>query len=475
MNQLRFLGYLALLLALLGVPSTAAQTNHPQKVFVVPVQADIMPPLVYVIRRGVKEAISANATLIVLEMDTNGGRLDTTEEIIKILGQFKGPIVTYVNRKAFSAGAFIAVATSKIYMAPQSVIGAAAPMLLIPGGGPAQVPETVEAKMTSAVRALVRANAEKNGYNVEVIEAMIDKTRKFEIDGEVLNEKGQILTLTNVQAEKEYGKPPRRLLSSGTVNSVSELLDRLGYANAETVRIQETGVEKFGAWINALSPILLVIGLLGLYLEFKTPGFGLPGIVGISAFAIYFLGGFVAGLSGMEWLALFIVGLVLFILEVLVFPGTVALGLLGGALILISIVMAMVDIYPAYPVVPNLPNVPSRFAVPLDRILTTLSITGISAAICVWALSRILPKTSLYASMVSATASGEATILSLARTEEARMGLEGETISDLRPGGKVRFGDEIVDAVSEGQLIPKKRRVRVVGSTGGQPVVQSLD
>ena len=475
MNWLRFL--LSFVALCLGASSFGAEPKNSAggKVYVVPVKADITPPLPYVIRRGIKEAIANQATMVVLEMDTDGGRLDTTEEIIKILGQFHGPIVTFVNQKAFSAGAFIAVATSKIYMAPQSVIGAAAPLMLIPGGGPAQLPETVEAKMTSAVRALVRANAEKNGYNVQVIEAMIDKTRKLEIDGEVLNEKGQILTLTNVQAEKEYGTPPRALLSSGTVRSVSELLGRLGYANAETVRIEETGVEKLGAWINALSPILLLIGVIGLYLEFKTPGFGLPGIVGLSAFAIYFLGGFVAGLSGMEWLALFVVGLVLLILEVLVFPGTIALGLAGAALMLASIVMAMVDIYPAYPAYPGVPSIPTRFEVPIDRILSTLSITGLLAVASVWVLSRILPKTALYTSMVSASASGEGTIRFLAKREEARMGAEGETISDLRPGGKVRFGNEIVDALSEGQLIPKQKRVRVVGSTGGQPVVQSLD
>jgi membrane-bound serine protease (ClpP class) len=85
--------------------------------------------------------------------------------------------VTYVNRSAFSAGVFIAVATQKIYMAPQSVIGAAAPIMMAPGGMGAQdLPGTMEVKMNSAVRALVRTSAEKNGYNPTVIEAMIDKT-----------------------------------------------------------------------------------------------------------------------------------------------------------------------------------------------------------------------------------------------------------------------------------------------------------
>ena len=74
--------------------------------------------------------------------------------------------MTYVNDRAFSAGAFIAVGTQRIYMAPQSVIGAAAPIMISPtGGGVEKMPDTYEAKMTSAVRALVRTQAEKNGYN----------------------------------------------------------------------------------------------------------------------------------------------------------------------------------------------------------------------------------------------------------------------------------------------------------------------
>ena len=94
-----------------------------RRVYVLPIRDDIMPPMVYLVRRGVKEAMEAKADLLVLDMDTNGGRVDTTREIITILNQFKGDTVTYVNKDAFSAGAFIAVATKKIYMAPESVIG----------------------------------------------------------------------------------------------------------------------------------------------------------------------------------------------------------------------------------------------------------------------------------------------------------------------------------------------------------------
>src|SRR5438046_3374465 len=201
-----------------------------------------MPPLVYLVRRGVKEAMDAKADLLVLDMDTNGGRVDVTEQIIDILNNFKGQSATFVNKKAFSAGAFISIATRKIFMAPQSVIGAAAPIMLIPGGAPQDMPETMQAKMNSALRALVRTSAEKNGYNIDVVEAMIDKSKELKIDGKVLNEKGQILTLTNTEAEREYGDPLKPLLSSGTVESLDALLKKLGYANAGRLDVHPRGV-----------------------------------------------------------------------------------------------------------------------------------------------------------------------------------------------------------------------------------------
>ena len=165
----------------------AAVAPGAKKVFVLPIRDDIMPPLVYLVRRGIKEAMEAHADLLVLDMDTNGGRVDTTREIIDILNQFKKQTATYVNKNAFSAGAFISVATQRIYMAPQSVIGAAAPIVLSPGGeGVEKIPDTYEKKMTSAVRAIVRTSAEKNGYSIPVVEAMIDKSKGLTIDGHVI-------------------------------------------------------------------------------------------------------------------------------------------------------------------------------------------------------------------------------------------------------------------------------------------------
>jgi membrane-bound serine protease (ClpP class) len=343
-------------------------------------------------------------------------------------------------------------------------------MLMIPGGGPAELPQTVEAKMTSGVRALVRVNAEKNGYNIEVIEAMIDKTKRLEIDGEVLNEKGQILTLTNVQAEKKYGQPPKSLLSSGTVESIDVLLAELGFGDSQRVDVKPTGVEKIAAWINAISPLLLIIGAIGIYIEFKTPGFGLPGMVGIAALVVYFCGGYIAGLSGMEWAALFVVGLLLLALEFFVFPGTTLLGLAGAACMLVAIIMAMVDVYPNTPGLPT----PMRFSVPVDKIVTTLTIALFGSFTAAWALSRVLPKTPVYQSLVSHSISGEESVAVQEQKQTDRIGETGLAVSVLRPGGKAKFGDQIIDVISQGEMIPKATPVRIIGHSGTEAIVEAV-
>jgi len=446
-----------------GWSGQAAEVS-PRKVYVIPVRDDIMPPMTYLVRRGVKEAMEAKAEVLVLDMETNGGRVDVTEEIIGILNNFKGQTVTFVNRKAFSAGAFIAVATQKIFMAPQSVIGAAAPVMMVPGSAPQDMPATMQAKMNSAIRAMVRTAAEKNGHNINVVEAMIDPAKELIIDGKTLNEKGQILTLTNIEAEKEYGDPARPLLSSGTVEDLDQLLALLGYRDTPAVTIQPGGAERLAFWLNAISPLLMIIGIVGVYIEFKTPGFGLPGIIGIIAFALYFFGGYVAGLTGMEWVLLFLIGLALVALELFLFPGTIVLGLSGAVLLLVALVMAMVDVYPGTPRLPTF----GQLQVPL----TELTVAFAGSVVAIWALSRILPKTSFYGRMVSQTASGVTSVAERAVQQTTQLGQVGVALSPLRPGGKARFGDVVLDVISQGELIESGRRVRIVGHSGTEAVVE---
>jgi len=459
--------WLVLILSLIGLSGaeTRSAAEPVRKVTVIPIRQEIEPPLVYIVRRGVKEAMESHADLLVLDMKTDGGRIDVTEEIIDILNNFKGSTVTYVNDRAFSAGSFIAVATQKIYMAPESVIGAAAPIMMTPGGGVQDLPGTMEVKMNSAVRALVRRLAEKNGYNVEVVQAMIDKNREVVIDGKTINNKGDILTLTDSEAAASYGNPPHPLLSSGTVPTLDALLDKLGYAGAEVTVIKTTGAEQLGSWINAISPILLIIGILGIYIEFKTPGAILPAVVGGVAFLLYFLGGYVAGISGWGWVLVFTVGLALLISELFVHPGTILPGLAGLALIVTALIMAMVDLYPGTPALPTI----AQLGPPLWRLLGAAAVS----LVIMLALARILPATPVYRALVSSGASG---VESVARTENeltARVGRTGVAVSNLRPSGKARFDNEVLDVITQGDMIGKGQPVKIIGHSGATTLVAS--
>ena len=455
------------------------QAAAQKKVYVVPVRDDIMPPILYVIRRGVKEAMAAKADCLIIDMETNGGRVDITEDIFDIIGKFRGETVTYVNKNAISAGAFIAVSTQKIYMAPQSVIGAAAPIMMGPTGGVAEMPSTLEVKINSAIRAKIRTQAEKNGYAKDVIEAMVDKTKKLERDGKVLCAEGDILTLTNREAEAKYGDAKTPLLSSGTVESIDALIIELGYAGAQRVDVQPLGAEQLGTWINAISPLLLLIGIIGLYIEFKTPGFGMFGAIGIAALAVYFFGGYVSGLAGIEWVGIFVLGVVLVAVELFWLPGTLVIGMVGVVCMLVALVMGMTDIYPDMPWFPTgeggegVPQVEGiAYELPdFSKPIRDLTIAFLLSIPLIWALAKYLPKTTLFTTFASDAASGVESVAAVAAAVDSRLGQVGEATTPLHPGGKAMFGDDMCTVVTQGEMIDAGTQVKVIGHRGSDLLV----
>src|SRR5690606_20063412 len=140
-------------------------------------------------------------------MDTPGGRLDITLEMMEMLDRFSGQSMTYVNSEAISAGAFISAATNEIYFSPRGVIGAAAPV----SGMGQEIPETMMLKMMSYLRARIRAFTEETPFRAQVLTAMVDQSFELEIDGETIKEAGELLTLTASEAMREYGDPPMPL------------------------------------------------------------------------------------------------------------------------------------------------------------------------------------------------------------------------------------------------------------------------
>ena len=161
-------------------------------VYVIPIQGMIDKPNLYILRRGLKEAIRNNIEMVILDMDTPGGRVDTCLEMMKALDRFDGVTATYVNEDAISAGSFLAASTEEIYFAPRGKIGASA---VIQGTGE-DVPETARLKMESYLRANIRAMAEDKPQRADVIRAMLDANFEFKIGEEVIKPSGELLTLT---------------------------------------------------------------------------------------------------------------------------------------------------------------------------------------------------------------------------------------------------------------------------------------
>ena len=169
-------------------------------VYIIPITEQISKPTKFILRRGLKDAIENGIEAVVLDMDTPGGALDVTLDVMKMLDRFDGDTMTYVNDEAISAGAFIASATDEIYFVRNGVIWATAPVM----STGKEIDESMMRKILSYLKARVRTYTEDHPYRSDVLAAMMDADVELVIDGEVLNPKGELLTLTAREAMKEY-------------------------------------------------------------------------------------------------------------------------------------------------------------------------------------------------------------------------------------------------------------------------------
>src|SRR6266404_3898453 len=427
-----------------AAPAPARKAIQKGDVVVVPLHGEVAPSLLAFLRRAVKTAESNDASAIVFDMNTYGGRLDTATDIVNALNQTKLLTYTFINTNAGSAGSLIAIARQRIYMAPVSAIGAAAPIL--PSGE--DLPATAKEKTISYWSALIRGSATKNGHNPDVAEAFMNKDKEIRIGDRVVHPKGAVLTLNAQEAtERINGKP---LLAEGVADSVIDLIKKAGLKGNE-VTIEPTGFEQIAFWITALAPLLLLGGILGAYLEFKIPGVTWPGIISAICFALFFLGHYLAGLAGWEVVALFILGVVLVLVEILFFAhSTIVFGVVGVFLMLASLLWTMVDRYPGQNFFPT----GKALAVPLLNMFIAI----VGSFIIIALLARYLPRTSLYRRFALITSNPPGPSLVGTPREFATAfaltpGARGTAITILRPSGKARFADQVIDVVTEGEFI----------------------
>jgi len=441
--------------------------------FIIPVRDQIGPPILNILRRGMKQAIESEVDLIILDMDTPGGELGVTleimQEILDSVDYWEGKVLTYVNKEAISAGAYIAIATQEIAFAPFSQIGAAEAV----SGGGGEIDPSMKRKVNSYLKAKIRNFAGSYKYRSLVMAAMMDANVSLIIEGETLKaadgtlikSPGELLTLTGEEAVMKYGNPPQTLLGTGIFKDLEELLDqRWGKKNYQMIRMKINWAENAGLWLNGIAPLLLSIGLVLLFIEFKTPGFGVFGILGIGFILIFFGSKYVSGLAGQEELLLFLIGFCLVLVEVFLAPGLFLPALLGLALMFGSLIWAMVDIWPGQEIDWSF----ALFRVPLFELAQSFGLAFILGYLAV----KIMGKTPIGKSMLLETSVGNL------KSNQPSLFIEpnkvGVTVSELYPVGKVQIDGKTYEARSVIGKIEKGQRIKVLKHSGYELVVEEV-
>ena len=429
-------------LALLAAGGTPAFSQTPV-VYRLGVSGVVENGLAPYIARGLRAATRGDAAAVYLDIDTPGGRIDAAERIADAVGSSPVPVYAYVNPRAYSAGALIALSAKAIYMRPAGVLGAATPV----DGQGAKASE----KMVSAMRGEFRALAEARGLDPRVAEAMVDE--RVEIPG--LDGPAELLTLsTNEALRVGYAK--------GAPADEPALLRAIGLPNARVVSIAPNWAELVVRFLTnpLVAPLLLSLGVLGLVFEIKTGAFGMGGLVSLLSLGLFFGSSFIVGLAGWEEVILLGIGLLALSVEIFVLPGFGAAGVLGIVALAAAVMLAMIGTSP------TVADVTQALVVLGASLVITLAVA--------YAWIRHLPNSGRFAGLFLRGGAHQADGYIAALPRADLVGQEGVALTDLRPAGTAQIGHERVDVVTEGEYVPQGRAVRVVRSEGYRHVVRAL-
>ncbi len=434
-------------------------------------------------QRSTEIASQAGASIIIFDIDTFGGRVDSALDISKTITDLTDiKTIAYVSVKAISAGALIALSCNEIIMKQHTTIGDCAPIAITQEG-----PQMLGEKFQSPLRAEFRKLAEYNGYPTALAEAMV--TQDIEVykitynDGRYTYMTGKDLDALTEQEQKQiYRKNvivdntqlltihDQEALELGfarqIVSNEQELLAIFNLSEENIMRINFTWSEQFVRLIERITPILMLIGLLALYTEFKVPGFGLPGLIALVCFGLVFGSKIFVGLASYTELLLFVTGLVLILLEIFVIPGFGIAGISGILLLIVSLFLASQSF-----VIPTLP-----WQVALTKAwIMQFSIVLISFFLGVLLLGKLIPRTSFAQKIALQTElSGNGGFSDVSIDYNKYLGKQGIAISMLRPSGKARFADDLLDVISDTAFISAQTPIRVIRIEGKKLFVEEI-
>ena len=487
--------------------ANAAEETPTVKAAVIVCKGMIDDGLFESIKRRTQIARDKGAKYLIYEIQTYGG-LVSSADLISLYFLEAGKeahTVAYITTQAISAGAMISVHCQDIIMLENSTIGDCAPVVLVPS----QKLEGVEREKTeSFIRGIFDRAANANNYPRALLRSMV--TMQIEVyrvkniqTGEdeffesielssrdpniydlnnkaIVVESDKLLTLIASDA-LEYG------IARTVVKSQAEALEFLGKRDGVTIGepmvLKTLWSEEMVRWLNspAVMGVLVMLALLGVYIEFSTPGVGLPGLVAAICFTIIIGSKYLVDMANWVEVALFVVGFLLLMVELLLLPGFGIVGGLGIVCMLFGFFGMLVRNPPGEWYKPW----PQNAVAWSDFTWGVIGLTGgfIGFVVLAKMLEKYLPKIEFLSGLIlipTAAKTGSEFEVSMTTPPESetvtvKVGDEGRVISTLRPTGKAKFGEAIVDVVAEAEFLEAGTKVEIIEIHGNRVVVKAIE
>ena len=468
--------------------STVPKENVlPGKVSIIPLRGMIDGGIHSSLKRRVEIAKENGSNLIIFEIDTYGGQLGAAFEMSEYISNIKNTkTIAFIPTKAISAGSLIAISCNEIYMAPQAELGDCEPIVPSSEGGY----KTVGEKIQTVLRTKFRKFAEKNGYPVLLAEAMV--TKEIEVYRVVTEDKpdGYYITGRELkemsEEEKKKIKSRKLIIEEGKlltmyakeayeyqfakeiVEDRNSLLKLLNLENVTPDILETNWSEEMVRFLASIAPVLLGIGLAALWMEFKSPGFGIPGIVGILCLATVFLSKHLVGLAETPEIIIFFVGIALLAVEMLLIPGFGIAGILGIILILGGAILSFQDF-----TIPRTPYDVDLFIMNIFTVMCSL----IGSGVAIFLMFKFMPGIPLFNRLVlttSETAQSGFVIPSQPAGGSDLTGEKGMALTALHPTGKIEVNNNTLDVVTDGEFIAKGQTVEIIEIRGNRIVVRAV-
>lgn len=397
------------------------------------------------VKRVVSEAEKNNASLIVFKINTFGGRVDAATQIKDAIINSKIKTVAFIDKRAISAGSLIALSCNNIVMVPAASIGATT---VVDQAGKKQ-----SEKAQSYMRSEMRSTAERMGRRKDVVEGMVDE--RIVIEGIV--DSTQLVTLTSKEAMK-FG------IADTVLSNFDEVLKYSGVENAQIVELKVNWGEKFIRFINnpIITSILMMVIMVGMFMEIKTPGWGVAGTASLIALALFFGSGYILEIASIMDILIFLIGVILLIVEIFVIPGFGVFGIAGIIMIVAGLFMGLISDFPL-----------------IETSLLSIAIIQLAGSfvlstIVIYFLAKTLPKTAMWNKLILEKGIKEKSGYAARKEYKELIGEKGKALTDLRPSGTAIINDKRYDVVSEGGYIVKNTKIVVVDEEGSKIVVSKI-